>query len=169
MIKKLKLTYWLLGFGCGIVLSGTMGILYSLNIQEYRSDVNSGKSVAVTPENSQNPIKTSEINEPEQYKTEKYEKQEHIIKQESPEQESPNRDNSSSNKILSESLEVFIPSQSRATDIAKILEVAGVLENSNAFIQFIEDQNKTTKLRHGSLIFRKNLNYEEILDILIQD
>lgn len=169
MTKKIKLTYWLLGFGCGIALSGMMGILYSLNIQGYRSDTSNDQSLVVTSDASQNLIKENESHKLQEYKTEKYEEQEAIIEQGGSEQEPSNKEQSSRETIASEVLEVYIPSQSRAMDIAKILEAAGVLEDSNAFITFIEEQNKTTKLRHGSLVFAKNLNYKEILDILIQD
>lgn len=123
-----------------------MGIVYSLKIQEYRSYENNSKTVLAVPEDNENLIQEGETDKSKEYKTEKYEDQ-----------------------IITEPLEVYIPSQSRATDIARILEAAGVLENSSAFIQFIEEQDKTTKLRHGNLVFPKNLNYEEILDILIQD
>lgn len=158
------MTYWLLGFGCGIILSGIMGTIFSLNITQYTRDLNNNKEISVVKENNRNQIEKIETDSLEEYKTEKYGKKTTNVEQESSDIETIDYA-----KVTSENVEVYIPSQSMATDIAEILEAAGIIENSSTFVNFMKEKKKTTKLKSGKIIFSKNLSYEEILEILAHD
>ena len=158
------MTYWLLGFGCGIILSGIVGAICSLNIQEYNIGVSNVTDPPMMEINNQEQYEKINNENIEEYKTEKYENEISSVEQESSKVERVDP----SIEVL-ETIEVNIPSKSMATDIAKILEKAGVIEDSKAFVDFIKEKKKTTKLKSGKIIFTKNSSYDEILEILAHD
>lgn len=158
------MTYWLLGFGCGIILSGIVGAICSLNIQEYNIGVSNVTDPPMMEINNQEQFEKINNENIEEYKTEKYENEISSVEQESSKVERVDP----SIEVL-ETIEVSIPSKSMATDIAKILEKAGVIEDSKAFVDFIKEKKKTTKLKSGKIIFTKNSSYDEILEILAHD
>ena len=158
------MTYWLLGFGCGIILSGIVGAICSLNIQEYNIGVSNVTDPPMMEINNQEQFEKINNENIEEYKTEKYENEISSVEQESSKVERVDP----SIEVL-ETIEVNIPSKSMATDIAKILEKAGVIEDSKAFVDFIKEKKKTTKLKSGKIIFTKNSSYDEILEILAHD
>ncbi len=158
------MTYWLLGFGCGVILSGIVGAICSLNIQEYNIGVSNVTDPPMMEINNQEQFEKINNENIEEYKTEKYENEISSVEQESSKVETVDP----SIEVL-ETIEVNIPSKSMATDIAKILEKAGVIEDSKAFVDFIKEKKKTTKLKSGKIIFTKNSSYDEILEILAHD
>lgn len=159
-MKKLKTTYWLLGFGCGIILSGIVGTICSLNIRVETSGITSSEWASGIKDQNEEEKQSIQYNA-EEYKTEKYEKQN--IKRD---EEVLVDDKTNDNSEVINTIRVHIPSQSGATDIAQILEKADIIDDVDAFIGFIKDQNKATKLKHGEIIFSENLTYEQVLEIL---
>lgn len=159
----MKKTYWLLGFGCGIVLSGIIGAIMALGIQEYSEEA--------APEVEREMIQSNEnldkgaINNEtvDEYKTEKYEQDQTI-------NEGVSTDIKVEEDIkveAPETIEVYVPERMIASEIAMLLEEYGVIEDAITFVEFVREQKKTTKLQDGKLIFDKNGSYEEILEILV--
>ena len=163
-MKQIKMTYWLLGFGCGIILSGIVGTICTLNVQEYKNSVVNAKELETIETNNQGEQIKSDDEKVEEYKTEKYEDEIQIS-----DQESPDTDTLELNAELPEEIEIDIPPMSNATEIASILEDAGIIDNSKAFINFLKQNKKTTKLKQGKVTFPKIATYEEILTILINN
>lgn len=160
-MKKLKMTYWLLGFGCGIILSGIVGVFCSLNIRLETSAINHNEPTTVVGNNSEEENKPIKHNIEKEYKSEKYE--EENAKSDT---QALSNEKIEDVKETSSTIQVHIPTQSGATDIAQILKLADVIDDANAFISFIKDQNKATQLKHGDIVFSKNLTYEQVLEIL---
>lgn len=160
-MKKLKTTYWLLGFGCGIILSGIVGTVCSLNIRVETSGMNNSELASDIKVQNEDEKKLIKYDAEEEYKTEKY-KEENIKSDE----ELLVVDEINDGSEVINTILVHIPSQSGATDIARILEEADIIDDAKAFISFIKDQNKATKLKHGEIMFTKKLTYEQVLEIL---
>lgn len=65
-----------------------------------------------------------------------------------------------------EVIKINIPKNLGASQICKILQENGVIDNSKQFKEYIVKEGKTTKLRSGDFFFTKDLEYDEVLDIL---
>lgn len=160
-MKQIKRTYWLLGFGCGIVLSGIIGAITALGIQD------DGKKVSgVLEQEVEQTYKKQEQNRQnnetvDEYKTQKYEEKQEVVESEALPTHIPNVEV----KEI-ETIEVYIPSKAIAREIAFILHEHGVVDDATSFLEFVREQKKTTKLKDGNLTFVKNASYEEILNTL---
>ncbi len=161
-MKQIKRAYWLLGFGCGIVLSGIIGAITALGIQD-----DSKKTSGVLEQEVEQTYKNQEQNRQnnetvDEYKTQKYEEKQEVVENEDLPTHIPNVE---VQEI--ETIEVYIPSKAIAREIAFILQEHGVVDDATSFLEFVREQKKTTKLKDGNLTFVKNGSYEEILDILL--
>lgn len=159
--KKEKIIYWLLGVGTGIVLSGMvmLGIALTLitpvdevvtqNREQYQTEL------ALDLAN-QTRIKTdAELKEPLKIGGSE-EKQDQGEKEDKPKKEDDIKN-----------IEIVIPDNYGSEEIATLLKNNGVIEDEEAFREYIKSKNKTKSLQHGKLNFPKNGRYSEILDILL--
>lgn len=167
-MKQIKMTYWLLGFGCGIILSGIVGTICTLNVQEYKISVSSTEELEPIETNNQDEEIKPDNEKVEEYKTEKYEDEIQVSNQDSSETDRLEV-NAQIPEEIPEEIEIYIPSMSNATEIAGILEDAEIIDDSKAFIDFLKQNKKTTKLKHGKITFPKIVTYEEILSILLNN
>lgn len=177
-MKKVKVTFWIMGFGCGIVLAGMIGTLVSLKTvgriqeiqeenkitsqieqqvtdQEFKNEDNKYKEQSSTLNEINNNSQMENINNNEAIANNKEESVGNT------ENESIETNN---DKMYQE---VFIPSTSGSGDICRILEAAGVIEDGDAFHEYIKAKNKQKYLKDGTFSFPKDADYETLLKMLL--
>lgn len=160
-MKQIKKTYWLLGFGCGIVLSGIIGAVTALGIQDDSKKI-SGVLEQQVEQTYEKQNQNRQDNETvDEYKTQKYEEKQDVNESVSLPTNIPHVE---AKEI--ETIEVYIPSKAIAREIATILHEHGVVDDATSFLEFVREQKKTTKLKDGNLTFVKNASYEEVLNTL---
>lgn len=74
----------------------------------------------------------------------------------------------SKSDVNSEEFDVYISSTIGATEISKILQSYGVVDNADNMRKYIGNNGKTKALKHGQFKFKKNMSYEEALNILMR-
>lgn len=165
-MKKIKFNFWLLGFGCGIILTGAVGTFMSLGIKVPDQAVHAlespieqvaeGKASEEKVEDQGTaPNQTSEITEVET-KEEIKEPQELETSEQVP------------SKVVYY-VEVHIPHSSTAKTISKILEEEGVVDDAAAFLEYVSERKKQRYIRSGTVELPQNGDYEEVLDLLINN
>ena len=180
-MKKIKITFWLLGFGCGITLAGIAGTWMTLQIDASIQQENQDKNKTNPKtdniqlenqtsienknqqENLKNPIQNKEVLEEKEINNNQAvvdNKEELIGGDESKAVEE-------SKEKIKDYYEVFIPNTSGASDICSILEAAGVIENGKEFHQYIKTQGKQAYLKDGTFKLPKNADYETLLALLL--
>lgn len=155
---KKSFTFWLVGFGCGIILSGLIGVVMLLNTDEYKNSINTQ-------------IDRSETTAPTLAELDASESDEDLGDSEIEVNNNLESDEKSNNEQIeieeSGQIIVNIPSGLTASETCKLLEEYGVVEDGDAFNEYIRSKQKTTKLREGEREFPKNATYEEVLDLLL--
>lgn len=169
-MKKLKFTFWLLGFGCGVTVTGIIGAFVSLKIEAPKNDQVTiyEKKVEVTPSTqptgelpvvmSESPKEEQVVNDTEKASVE--EKQEEI-KKPTPE---PSEAISQKEEIVYKAID--IPKSASAKQICDLLEKEGFIEDSEAFLDYIRSQKKQRFLLHGKLSLPVGASMEVLLDEL---
>lgn len=160
-MKQIKRTYWLLGFGCGIVLSGIIGAITALGIQDDGKKISNVLQQQVEQTYKKQDQNTQDNETEDEYKTQKYEEKHEVNESVSLPTNIPDVEV----KEI-ETIEVYIPSKATAREIATILHEHGVVDDATSFLEFVREQKKTTKLKDGNLTFVKNESYEEVLNTL---
>ena len=69
-------------------------------------------------------------------------------------------------EVSQEVIKVSIPKNSGAAQICRALQENGIIDNSKRFQEYIIKEGKSTKLRSGDFFFTKDLEYDEVLNIL---
>ena len=177
-MKKIKFTFWLLGFGCGIALTGIVGTFCALNIEVGKEDVSLG---------------TSSLNEQESSRATKSPQPEiSVMSSEPVEETAPSK----KNDALMEQSPSGIPKDEQfveeigigesqapkerevayksitisqtagASEICKQLEEEGFIEDADAFLAYIKSLKKQRFLKHGELLLPLNVDYERLLEEL---
>ncbi len=178
-----KLIYYMMGIGSGIILSGILMLALILNTKEvYQYNTNNAIQLPsdnididkeqlisteivnkqLSNETTDQQISTDIANELEDINTSDTQLNQSI--------------ESSENTLISqgedeatnEVIRIDIPNHFGAYQICKLLQEQGIIDNSDQFHQYIKDQGKTTKLRSGTFVFTKDLEYDEVLRILIR-
>ncbi|MHC1750511.1 MAG: hypothetical protein AB9856_19750 [Cellulosilyticaceae bacterium] len=148
--KKTKFIFWLIGLGCGMILSGIFMLVLVLQIQN-PSETITGQGTYGTAQ-------------PKQEENEKLKKQDtetsppKVLEQASGVKEVPNEP---------QKIKLKIPPNIDSTDISILLEKEGIVDRAKGFETYIANQNKSTKLRAGTWEFPRNGAYEDVLNILI--
>lgn len=181
-MKKVKVTFWLLGFGCGIALAGIIGTLLTLRvdahmeelsaqennvnsvIEEWRTESQSNMETKTDKENPNDP----ELSERRQEEVEDtYSNQVAINNKE----ELTNENDMQTIDLKQETIEsyykVHIPNTSSASEICTILEKEGIVEDGKDFLKYIKEHKKQTRLRYGTLNLPKHADYETLLTLLL--
>ena len=172
-MKKVKLTFWLIGFGCGMVVTGMIGALLCLNIQTESKEqayVIKGSMVNESKEEKEQMIQESQDEVPK-YSNEVDAKSESQIGAERTihQQEQSQKTNEELETAMQEEkfCEVVIPNNLSASEICKVLEEKGIVEDGKAFLTYIKERKKQTYLKSGHYHLRMNASYEELLSELI--
>jgi len=177
---KKKLIYGLIGFGCGIALSGIIMLVVILNIDEYQKGLityissSDEQKEDIRQDNTTQPSSIEEdlVNDDlkiqdtiidntlsDQEIIEHSNIEDMISDQEAIEESTVLKNN----RDESRNITVYIPQYSTAVRICKILQEQGVILDAEDFANYIKANNKTKKLRSGKLILSPQSSYEELL------
>ena len=193
MSKKERWIYWLIGAGCGMVISGVsvtyMGLKLQASYQEEKtqvelSEVTKAPQEQVTdlpevvtdlPEIEAPTTTTESINPTESTnKTEATDNstttpsQEGDLIEELLQGVLPGEEETVQENVEAEdTINVFLEEDLSATQICNALEDAGVIASSKALLDYIYEQEKSTKLRTGEFKFPRNASNEVALSILL--
>lgn len=162
--KREKFIFWLMGLGCGILLSGMLGTFLSLNILS-----NEFKLVNDTLMENK---KSNEISEVKDELTEEQIIQRALdlgMKFESITNEITKEQTQGKDKDEDVTVKIYVSSGLGATGICKLLEENKVIADANEFREYIRKQDKLTSLREGEFEFPRNIGYEEALKILLRE
>ncbi len=177
--RKRQFIFGLIGLGCGMVLSGIFNLLIVLNTTEYKNGItlnaNQVLQEELKPENMQLEKETSiEVAGPIDLLTKPNETS--SSQKETQFKEDENVINSQKADNLLENVEdeesvitVIIPEKQSATQICELLEAEGVIKDAKSFREYLSEKKMTTKLKEGTIILRKNMSYDELLDNLMID
>lgn len=161
-MKKVKFNFWLLGFGCGIILAGAVGTFISLSVKVPEQTVNVVaepiEQVATEQATENKGQDQTSVIANESTKVEQEEKEEEL-------QKADVAENPPSKVVYY--VEVNIPSSSSASSISKLLEEEGVVDDAEAFLKYVSDRKKQRYIRSGKVELPQNGDYEEILNLLI--
>ncbi len=64
--------------------------------------------------------------------------------------------------------ELYIEYSSSATQVANLLEEAGIVDDAYSFLMYVRGQNKDRQLLEGNFVFQSNYDYEDILNVLLR-
>lgn len=167
-MKKVKFTFWLLGFGCGMILTGMLGTLLTLKVDF---------EVVSSQEDQKLSTMQSMTNEHEEIEELTLEENEKVSEVNPTEEDDLTKDLVEEKKNISdieestikvqEKYEIYIPEQSGASEICTILEQAGLVENGKDFLGYIKENGKQTKLKNGYLELPYNADYATLLELLV--
>ena len=180
-MKKIKRTFWLLGFGCGITFAGTIGTWVTLQIDtgiEQSSQEQSKQNEKMEEFEAQNQTDLKNTSQKEnlqdseqakEYRQEKDVNNNQVVVDNKKELTGgeENKTIKEHEEKIEEYCEVFIPSTSGASDICSILESAGVIESGKEFRRYIKEQGKQTYLKDGTFSLPKGADYETLLALLL--
>jgi len=175
-MKKVKVTFWLLGFGCGIALAGMIGTLLSLRIDGFvqQADVKESNSVSEIKEENQNDTNEQVTKENNIDLVLSEASQDQLSGNQAVEsnEEEPSLDNHTSmtgtqQELTEKYYEVFIPNNSSASEICAILEQVGIVESGKDFLSYIKEHKKQTRLKDGTLKLPMQTDYETLLALLL--
>ncbi len=168
--KNKKFVFWLIGFGCGMILSGVIILVLVLNTNVYQQETikhlsNDEQKKIIEQLNiiqsklsqsaTQNDQNTSEKQLDETIQmSEKILEVEDITKELAQEEKTP---------IY---VAVYIPVNATANKICDILQQAGVISDAKSFSDYIKIHKKTKHLRSGKIELPIDETYEVLLDIL---
>lgn len=170
-MKKVKVTFWLLGFGCGITLAGIIGTLLTLRVDAHMQELGRQEN------NTNNIAEESRIESQSNIESEKNKENpiDPVLSESIQKDTNSNQvviDNhtqtiETKEKIIESYCTVHIPNTSSASDICTILEEAGVVENGKDFLEYIKAHKKQTRLRNGTHNLPKHTDYETLLTLLL--
>lgn len=183
-MKKIKVTFWLLGFGCGMVCMGILGTWMTLKIGADMQKEDQEQGRVHNPLEGARNENLEDINDKDvnnktdsliEYAENKDDSQVKIINNnemivDNKEELVGGEKHQSleKNEVEIEGYcEVFIPSTSGAGDICTILEKAGVIEDAKEFHNYIKAQGKQVYLKDGTFTLPKHADYKKLLTLLV--
>lgn len=155
--KKEKFIFWIIGLGCGIILSGIVGTGISLRMLN-------NQLIQVNTKVEENRKETNESVDYSSTQLEDLENVEEMALVESTDELA----NEEIIEIPQETIDIFIPAGTGAGEISYILEEKGIIESADTFVTYIANQNQARSLRQGSFEFPTNIDYDEALEILLR-
>lgn len=165
-MKSVKLTFWLIGFGCGIIIAGIAGALITINVSGDEKNTVAGEVAVMSQEKSQVieeeiPPHNEEIIQPNLLQNQAVNEEE-VEQIEISEEEIENAPNQADRFY-----EITIPSNVTASQICMMLQEHGIIENSDEFLAYIKERKKQTLLKSGRYKLPVGGTYEEILEELL--
>ena len=167
-MKQVKLTFWLIGFGCGIVITGITGALITLNIST------NGVEQVVSSDGLENQATKQFVVENQEIHTTEEELQEIQKSDQQVETKIQQNDMESNQSVevtdqeeIEQLCEVIIPNKVTASEICQILQECGVVEDGTELLAYIKERKQQTLLKSGKLILPIGGTYEEILEELV--
>ena len=168
-MKKVKVTFWLLGFGCGIALAGMIGTLFTLRIDSVIQQQTNVKENTIIDE-----AKIERQNNTKEQSNEES-SVDPVLSKNSQENLNDNQTTIDSympaidtqQKEVNNYCEVYIPDTSSASEICEILEEAGIVESGKDFHEYIKEHRKQTRLKDGMLNLPIQSDYETLLALLL--
>lgn len=187
-----KITLWLIGFGCGIVLSGIVMMFYVFNSKDYQqgiiNTVQNTPSTHQTEEIESIPLEDQvKINaegtdtidpltiDPIEEKSIVNGNVEELIVEEKSQKvndgeqegiETENKEAEEENTSDKNTITVYITQGMKANEIFNLLEQKKVIDNARSFYAYVAKENMTKYLRHGTIEFPKNADYGTVLRLL---
>lgn len=166
-MKQNRLTFWLIGFGCGMIVTGmisaVIGLNISINTQKNISDnvnILKDENTQVSMEiNREKPLKENTIDTSLNTET--------VINNKNNSEVYVTETLDDTIEHTPEFCEVKIPSRVSASMICQILEEHGIVENGQDFLKYIKEQKKQTLLKSGDYTLQIGASYEEILTQLL--
>lgn len=174
-MKKVKVTFWILGFGCGIALAGMIGTLLTLRIDtsSQRISTRENDSVDEQIKEQQDDIEEksdegSSIDSSHDNDIEEDNNGQIIMENEDPSFATDDKMSIvEQQKEVETYREVYIPNASSAQSICTILEKAGIVADGKDFLSYIKEHKKQTRLKNGTLNLPTDASYETLLELLI--
>lgn len=194
-MKDSKMLYVILGFGCGVVLCGSIGLIASLNTDMYVEEqvklASNDKKDKTEYDNKEYKIeqyadKTEEENSQKDINPEskdevlssKVEETQEILEIQKTDEVKEIKDVQQTQETeevepVLETTESYvyveIPTYFGATQICELLEEKGIVDNANEFLAFIRKEDKQTMLLDGNLKLQYGLTYKEVLSVLTRN
>ena len=168
-MRQSKLTFWLIGFGCGMIVTGIIGAISTLNVSTDKMKAVISQDEVATQENNEFVEDAAqEIQDKKKVKENQLEEATKEINEDySGENIQTTIENDTEFAKEEKVNEVIIPSQVTASEICKILQKNGIVQNSDDFLAYIKEQKKQTMLKSGKYILPIEGSYEEILKQLL--
>lgn len=168
-MKNLKFTFWLIGFGCGMVVSGIIGVLFTINLQAHETA--SEPIEIVTDQLKQRELeeeKKVEVKNEQVIQDGKMRLDMDVNKQNSEITPSSELTTTSTIKVVQKKYcEMEIPKNMSAVEICELLEEKGVISSSEAFLEYVKSQNMQSRLRAGKVKVPILGSHKDILDALV--
>lgn len=181
-MKRVKITFWILGFGCGVILTGIIGVLVSLKAnysvqkmlleERYKEQqVEANQTNSVENHKIQNEgASQEEQNEANKQVTSSVESKKPAKQDQNSAKDHSNVSNQASTQKAEQVVGkkgVTIPSRLSASEICTLLEKEGIVDDGKAFLDYIKKQKKQAYLRAGYYELSIGGSYLEILDELV--
>lgn len=170
--KKRQFIFGLIGLGCGMILSGIFNLLILLNTTEYKNGITLNAKQMIQEE-----LKTESNLEEKEAPVKGARPNKLVVDQNEvmPQQNEFTAETQKNDGLEKEAggeeslITITIPEKQNATQICELLQAEGVIEDAKDFRDYISEKKMTTKLKEGTIIFRKNMSYNELLDNLMID
>lgn len=168
-----KMTFWFIGLGCGMIISGIVMMIYILACENtlVKQNGNSVEANKIYDEGTEESKSGLGVLPDKQVSFVLEELKEEIIglkKERDHEDKTQQYIELDIEKVNEdEKIKVFIMEDMGATQICKLLKEAGVIENEKNFFDYVVAHGKTKYLKHGWIEFPKAGTNEEILDRLV--
>lgn len=175
-MKKVKVTFWLLGFGCGIALAGMIGTLLTLRIDlsvqqlntkednvadEVREEKRNSIEAQGSKDDSLDTVLDDSIqDEVSDHQVMENDKGEFVRDDLMP-------ISGMQQEVAINYYEVHIPNNSSASEICAILEEAGIVESGKDFLEYIKEHKKQTRLKNGTFKLPMYTDYDTLLALLL--
>lgn len=186
-MKKTKLTFWLIGFGCGIMVTSMVNVLITLNLtptdvqQSIKNDI-----LAPTTQTITETISNEKTDMPTNIKIENIDEQLHkdttsveeinttIENQTEPtntsveqtEDMTKTTEKAEQTTQTSKTCQITITDYLSGNDICKMLAEKGLVDDADAFRKYIWEQGKAKALNSGTIDIPYGLSYAELLTLL---
>lgn len=186
-MKHVKITFWILGFGCGVILTGIIGVLVSLkaNYSVQKMLLEEKYKVQQIEADQTSPIENQKMQNNGDLQGEQKEANKKVIASAEPSETAKQDQNSTkintkvNNQVSNQKSEnqkseqvvgkkgVTIPSRMSASEICTLLEKEGIVDDGKAFLDYIKKQKKQALLRAGYYELSVGGSYLEILNELV--
>ena len=177
-MKRLKLTFWIIGFGCGMVVSGIIGAVLTINVHnsyeietsnqiigktaQDKNEIEESNQVASTPD-------VPEVNDNEANKEDAHQKELELEPSDKKSEEVTSEE-TLFNQIQTTKAQyskVNIPKNITAKQICALLEENKIVASGDDFLAYINSKKKQCYLRNGEFSLPILGDYDEILNELI--
>lgn len=170
-MKKIKLTFWIIGFGCGVMVTAMVGMILSLNMEQSTPQA-ALKTEPIIKATTKNVV---EDNKQEQTINIKNEEDVNIEEEtlevkdtlnQTEEMTHANASLENEEKEEPKTCQITISDEFSGQDICNLLEEKGLVDDGEAFRHYIWSQNKQRALHSGTITLPYGLSYEELLSWL---